>query len=298
MLLKTSDEIKWNIDIFTERNYWKANLIKKFIIIPKACPLCASNNIHEIENSSLNNPILYKCTKYGKLLYLRKNNIFELFPRTPASLIHNVIKLWLIGEKNATNIYKNLVGNSGIRITDNQTIRNILTKLRLTISHYLRDKYALEYLADENANRKIAIDESLFTHYENKQIWVIGMIDTNTKEFRLVPTFSRDSNTLKDIVLRYIRPGNTLITDAWSGYNWISQPNSGFHHIIHNHGHGQFGYADESTSHIEQLWSRLKGLFKRIYVSITGEHFILFLREIEWRITLSLKNDEEKSKNY
>ena len=48
MLAKTADEIKWNIDIFTERNYWKANLIKKFIIIPKACPLCASNNIHEI----------------------------------------------------------------------------------------------------------------------------------------------------------------------------------------------------------------------------------------------------------
>ena len=79
------------------------------------------------------------------------------------------------------------------------------------------------------------------------------MIDTHTKEFRLVPTFSRDSNTFKDIVLRYIRPGNTLITDVWSGYNWISQPNSGFHHIIHNLGHGQFGYADESTSHIKQL---------------------------------------------
>ena len=73
-------------------------------------------------------------------------------------------------------------------------------------------------MSDENANRKIAIGESLFTHYENKQIWVIGMIDTNTNEFRIVPTFSRNSNTLKDIVLRYIRPGNTLITDAWSGY--------------------------------------------------------------------------------
>ena len=122
------------------------------------------------------------------------------------------------------------------------------------------------------------------------------MIDTNTKEFRLVPIVSRDSNTLIDIVLRYIRPGNTLINDAWSGYNWISQPNSEFHHIIHNHRHGQVGYAVVSISHIEQLWSRLKGLFKRIYVSITGEHFILFLREIEWRITLSLKNDEEKIK--
>lgn len=133
------------------------------------------------ENSSLNNPILYKCTKCGKVLYLRKNNIFELFPRTPITLIHNVIKLWLLGEKNATNIYKNLVENSEITIIDNQTVRNILTKLRLTISHYLSDKYALEYLADENVNRKIAIDESLFSHYENKQIWVISMIDTNRK---------------------------------------------------------------------------------------------------------------------
>ena len=85
MLAKTADEIKWNIDIFTERNYWKANLIKKYIIIPKAYPICASNNIHEIENSSLNNPILYKCTKYRKLLYLRKiiflNYFLELLLR-------------------------------------------------------------------------------------------------------------------------------------------------------------------------------------------------------------------------
>lgn len=163
---------------FNRKEILERKFNKKFIIIPKACPLWASNNIHEIENASLNNPIIYKCTKCGKLLYLRKKIFLNYFP---SSLIHNVIKLWLIGEKNASNIYKNLVENSGIRIIDIQTIRHILTKLRLTISHYLRDKYALEYLADENANRKISIDESLFSHYENKQIWVIGMIDTNTK---------------------------------------------------------------------------------------------------------------------
>ena len=142
---------------FYRKELLESKFNKKIYNKPKACPLCASNNIHEIENSSLNNPLLYKCTKCGKLLYLIKNNIFELFPRTPASLIHNVIKLWLIGEKNAINIYKNLVENSGIRITDNQTVRNIITKLRLTISHYLRDKYALEYLADENAIEKLQL---------------------------------------------------------------------------------------------------------------------------------------------
>ena len=105
------------------------------------------------------------------------------------------------------------------------------------------------------------------------------------------------SNTLKDIVLRYIRPDNTLITDTWSGCNWISQPNSGFHHIINNHGHKQFGYADEWTAYIEQLWSSLKGFLKEFMFLLQGNFYILFfLREIEWRLILSLKNDEEKIK--
>ena len=34
--------------------------------------------------------------------------------------------------------------------------------------------------------------------------------------------------------------------------------NSGYIHIVHNHGHGQFGYGDESTSHIENLWAFFK----------------------------------------
>ena len=53
-------------------------------------------------------------------------------------------------------------------------------------------------------------------------------------------------------------------------------------------------YGDESTSIIEQLWSVLKGLFKRIYVTIPSEYFELFLREIEWRVTISNKSDAYK----
>ena len=57
----------------------------------------------------------------------------------------------------------------------------------------MRDLYELEILANENELRKIAMDESLFTHMNNKPLWVIGLIDTNSKKIRLIPIFTRDA---------------------------------------------------------------------------------------------------------
>ena len=44
------------------------------------------------------------------------------------------------------------------------------------------------------------------------------------------------------------------------GYRWIDYPNSGYLHLVHNHGNGQ-----ESTSNIEQLWAYLKSIIKNLY---------------------------------
>ena len=38
---KTADEIKWNINITTEREYWYNHLLKTFILAPVECPNCA-----------------------------------------------------------------------------------------------------------------------------------------------------------------------------------------------------------------------------------------------------------------
>ena len=67
-------------------------------------------------------------------------------------------------------------------------------------------------------------------------------------------------------------------------------------HITHNHSLHQFGYGAISTAHIEQLWSILKGLFKKIYVTIPSDYFELFLHEIEWRVILSIKSDTDAEK--
>ena len=67
-------------------------------------------------------------------------------------------------------------------------------------------------------------------------------------------------------------------------------------HITHAHCHANFGYRDESTSFVEQLWSVLKTLFRRIYVKVPSENFNLFYREIEPRHLITNKNDNDKLK--
>ena len=58
----------------------------------------------------------------------------------------------------------------------------------------------------------------------------------------------------------------------------------------------QFEYGHESTSHIEQLWSVLKTIFRTIYLTIPCINFTLFLKEIECRYLISNKNDDAKIK--
>ena len=189
MQIRTSDEIKWSISIEAEREYWFNNLINNFIKTPEKCPLCSKTNINIKNNNSLNNPLISKCSKCGKIIYLRNDTFYSLFPRAPASIIHNIMKMNILEQKNANQIFKSLINNSAIHINDEHTIRNVLIKLRQTITHFLKDKYDLEPLDDENQNKKIAVDESCFTHYNNKQVCVIGLINTHTKEFRLIPTY-------------------------------------------------------------------------------------------------------------
>ncbi len=50
----------------------------------------------------------------------------------------------------------------------------------------------------------------------------------------------------------------------------------------------------ESTSHIESLWFQLKLLIKKIYNTIPGINFNLFLLEAELRLLMSNNNDFEK----
>ena len=105
--------------------------------------------------------------------------------------------------------------------------------------------------------------------------------------------FERNSNIIEKFITKYIEPRNNIITDGWSAYN-IFNNNPNYNRIPHNQGGGDFGYGIQYTSHIESLWSQLKGKIKSSYHAIPNKHIIHFVKESEYKYKLRSKTKTEK----
>ena len=104
-----------------------------------------------------------------------------------------------------------------------------------------------------------------------------------SRAIRLENSPIRDTTVIKEIIKTHIKSGNVVISDNWAAYYWLSNPDSGYFHHVHTHGHRDFGVGSDATSHIEQLWAHLKSIIKKIYHTIPTENFVLFMRESEFR---------------
>ena len=69
---------------------------------------------------------------------------------------------------------------------------------------------------------------------------------------------------MKKIINIFAPKGNIIITDDALCYSWLDNADSGYTHHFYNHGHGDFGEALDSISHVEQLWNNLKPIIKKI----------------------------------
>lgn len=189
----------WNINLEEERNFWSTNIIGTFIKLPNICIYCNTGKICLRKNSSYINPYLGKCNYYkcNREYYLRKDTIFEKHNKTPCSVIYRILDLWLNDQLNAVKITNKLNSIYKINKTNKVYIMGLLQEFRIYIATYLRDKYCLEPLARENQLAHIAVDESLFTHLNGIQLWVIGLINIESNDIRLDIVKERDTNTLK-----------------------------------------------------------------------------------------------------
>ena len=79
--------------------------------------------------------------------------------------------------------------------------------MRKILATYIKDTYILEPLAYENSNDSISIDESLFTHKDNHQIWVVGLINNRTRVIRLEIVKERTSHIMKKLLTLWPRQG-------------------------------------------------------------------------------------------
>ena len=92
-----------------------------------------------------------------------------------------------------------------------KVIYNHSPELRKNTAPHIKCVYILESIAKVNENAFISCDKSLFTHILDKQLWVVGLINSNTKELRMELTYSHDQNTLKKIIAKRIPVGNNII---------------------------------------------------------------------------------------
>ena len=67
-----------------------------------------------------------------------------------------------------------------------------------------------------------------------ERIWILGIINTRTHELGIEASKKRNSDAIKNFLLNFIDGGNTIITDGWTGYNFINNFND-YAHEIHNH---------------------------------------------------------------
>ena len=140
----------------------------------KKCSFCDKGFINLRENQSLINPFLGKCNNYRcpREIYLRKGMIFEFNNKTPAQVLHTIIKLWLNDEMNVTKIANKLADIFLPDKVDKRFIYSFITKCRLAIANYMRIIYQLDCIAPTDSHFHIAVDHPhrLFTTLANRSI--------------------------------------------------------------------------------------------------------------------------------
>lgn len=106
--------------------------------------------------------------------------------------------LFLIENKNDSEIDKYLANKYHIKPNYKTTILNILKKIRQVIAEYSKYKYkAVQIGGEPNEDISVALDETLLAHCGREQVWLLGGYNTRNKNIRLDILLSREANNLK-----------------------------------------------------------------------------------------------------
>ena len=208
----------------------------------------------QVDNSNKTSRCSFRCTnnKCRRKYAIRINSFFQKFPQIKMKTIIKILELFLCDEINVEKAKTTL--NEKYNISLSLTVLyKIYRAFREVIYKYLLIVYQTEELGFEQEHGIFAVDESLFNHINSNQIWVLGIINTSSKCFRLEATLDRSEQTLKKFIEIYVKGGNSIVSDGWRGYYFLNHEESNYEHITTNHLIGNFGTGLQSWSHIEAL---------------------------------------------
>ena len=156
--------------------------------------------------------------------------------------------------KIATKIKNFLVTEEKVYL-NYQTFTKILTWLRRTFAHYLKDYYCFNKLGRSQGGSLISIDESLFVKNNGVKFWIIGAKNNKSFNIRIDIFNTLSENDCKTFIFNHIKENNTIIIDGWSSYQFLDRNDSHYLYEGHIHGpQGNFGFGAHFLSIIEGLW--------------------------------------------
>ena len=88
--------------------------------------------------------------------------------------------------------------------------------------------------------------------------WVFVGIERSSDKIFLVPVEKRDRETLTEIIVKWIKPGTTIISDCWKVYEKLEEI-----------GYCHFSFIDQDTgahtNTIESTWRHTKKILPEIF---------------------------------
>ena len=132
----------------------------------------------------------------------------------------------------------------------------------------------------------VEIDESKFGKRKYNRghrvegVWIVGGIErTSERKVFMCKVDSRDSETLKRVISKYVLPGSIIYSDMWKGYANIER-DLGMQHFTVNHSVEFVSEEGIHTNSIEGTWCGMKVLIpKRNRTKDIDNH----LWEYAWR---------------
>lgn len=114
----------------------------------------------------------------------------------------------------------------------------------------------------------VEIDEAKFgkrKYHRGRLIegqWVLGGVERGSNKCFYVAVPARDAKTLIEVIVRWILPGTTIMSDCWKAYSKLGEES--FTHLTVNH---SLNFVDPETGahtqNIERSWRDARGLIPR-----------------------------------
>ena len=196
----------------------------------------------------------FRCTRKTcrKELTMWKGSFFYAH-RMPCCDVMNMAYLWLAGATFKTLLH---IGKHS-----SKTVTAFISYFRQLVTSSLDDADTII----GGPGITVEIDESKIAKRKYNRghmvtgSWVVGGIEREGgKRIFVKSVANRNAESLKQIILEHVRPGTTIITDYWRGYDWIDQNENYIHQKVNHSRNFKDPETGAHTNTIEGTWAGIK----------------------------------------